>query len=223
MGVTPAARQPRHDADRRAEPARLHLPLPRPARRAARRRSSARWRSPTSATAATPRSTSSRAACAGGCSSPARSCTSPRLVLLDEPTVGLDPQVRQELWALIDQLRSRGHVDPDVHALHRGGPAPGRHRDGHGQGPRGRDRAARPSSSPSTPAARRSRSTAPPARLREVEADARGGAAGPTRRTGTSVTILRAEDARRRGARRRAPRRPTSRTSSSCSPARRSL
>jgi len=32
----------------------------------------------------------------------------PRLVLLDEPTVGLDPQVRQELWALIDQLRAEG-------------------------------------------------------------------------------------------------------------------
>jgi lipooligosaccharide transport system ATP-binding protein len=32
----------------------------------------------------------------------------PRLVLLDEPTVGLDPQVRQELWALIDGLRSEG-------------------------------------------------------------------------------------------------------------------
>jgi lipooligosaccharide transport system ATP-binding protein len=29
-------------------------------------------------------------------------------VLLDEPTVGLDPQVRQELWALIDGLRSEG-------------------------------------------------------------------------------------------------------------------
>ncbi len=32
----------------------------------------------------------------------------PRLVLLDEPTVGLDPQVRQQLWALIDSLRSEG-------------------------------------------------------------------------------------------------------------------
>jgi lipooligosaccharide transport system ATP-binding protein len=32
----------------------------------------------------------------------------PRLVLMDEPTVGLDPQVRQELWALIDGLRADG-------------------------------------------------------------------------------------------------------------------
>ncbi len=32
----------------------------------------------------------------------------PRLVLLDEPTVGLDPQVRQELWSLIDSLRTGG-------------------------------------------------------------------------------------------------------------------
>jgi lipooligosaccharide transport system ATP-binding protein len=32
----------------------------------------------------------------------------PRLVLLDEPTVGLDPQIRQELWSLIDSLRAEG-------------------------------------------------------------------------------------------------------------------
>jgi lipooligosaccharide transport system ATP-binding protein len=32
----------------------------------------------------------------------------PRLVLLDEPTVGLDPQIRQELWSLIDRLRNEG-------------------------------------------------------------------------------------------------------------------
>jgi lipooligosaccharide transport system ATP-binding protein len=32
----------------------------------------------------------------------------PRLVMMDEPTVGLDPQVRQELWAMIDALRTEG-------------------------------------------------------------------------------------------------------------------
>jgi lipooligosaccharide transport system ATP-binding protein len=32
----------------------------------------------------------------------------PRLILLDEPTVGLDPQIRTELWTLIGNLRSGG-------------------------------------------------------------------------------------------------------------------
>jgi lipooligosaccharide transport system ATP-binding protein len=32
----------------------------------------------------------------------------PPLLLLDEPTVGLDPQIRTELWSLIDSLRTRG-------------------------------------------------------------------------------------------------------------------
>jgi lipooligosaccharide transport system ATP-binding protein len=32
----------------------------------------------------------------------------PQLVLLDEPTVGLDPQIRAEIWTLIEDLRARG-------------------------------------------------------------------------------------------------------------------
>jgi lipooligosaccharide transport system ATP-binding protein len=32
----------------------------------------------------------------------------PRLVLLDEPTVGLDPQIRTEMWTLIGDLKARG-------------------------------------------------------------------------------------------------------------------
>ncbi len=30
------------------------------------------------------------------------------MVLLDEPTVGLDPQIRTELWTLIGELKARG-------------------------------------------------------------------------------------------------------------------
>ncbi|MEU9417323.1 ABC transporter ATP-binding protein [Streptomyces sp. NPDC051000] len=33
---------------------------------------------------------------------------SPRLLLLDEPTVGLDPQIRQDLWDVIEELRAGG-------------------------------------------------------------------------------------------------------------------
>ena len=32
----------------------------------------------------------------------------PSVALLDEPTVGLDPQVRQQLWSLIDEMRGEG-------------------------------------------------------------------------------------------------------------------
>jgi lipooligosaccharide transport system ATP-binding protein len=32
----------------------------------------------------------------------------PRVALLDEPTVGLDPQIRQQLWRLIDDQREEG-------------------------------------------------------------------------------------------------------------------
>ncbi len=34
----------------------------------------------------------------------------PELLLLDEPTVGLDPQIRTELWTLIDGLRTQSPV-----------------------------------------------------------------------------------------------------------------
>ncbi|MGA1454991.1 MAG: ABC transporter ATP-binding protein [Ilumatobacteraceae bacterium] len=33
---------------------------------------------------------------------------SPKVVLLDEPTVGLDPQVRSDLWLIIDRMRRSG-------------------------------------------------------------------------------------------------------------------
>ena len=64
----------------------------------------------------------------------------PELVLLDEPTVGLDPQIRAEIWTLIEGLRAAGHDHPHVDPLHRGGGAAGRRgrpdgeREGHRPG-----------------------------------------------------------------------------------------
>ncbi len=117
----------------------------------------------------------------------------PRLVLLDEPTVGLDPQVRQELWALIDALRSEGtSILMSTHYIEEAE----RLADtvtimSHGK--------AVASGKPSELVARHAGGEAievygPPAKLREVEAEARAGGMS-TRRTGTSVAILRLEDA----------------------------
>ena len=116
----------------------------------------------------------------------------PRFVLLDEPTVGLDPQVRQELWALIDRLRSEGaSILMSTHYIEEAE----RLADtvvvvANGQAVA----VGRPSDLVAEHAGAQALEVyGPPARLREVEASAqlRG---WPTRRTGTSVTILRAED-----------------------------
>ncbi len=113
----------------------------------------------------------------------------PRLLLLDEPTVGLDPQVRQELWALIDRLRSEGvSILMSTHYIEEAE----RLCDtvtivSHGK--------AVAAGSPQELITRYVGAEAvevygPPARLAEVEAEAH--AAGmSTRRTGTSVALLR--------------------------------
>jgi lipooligosaccharide transport system ATP-binding protein len=116
----------------------------------------------------------------------------PRLVLLDEPTVGLDPQVRQELWALIDRLRTEGtSILMSTHYIEEAQ----RLADTVVVMANGRAVAVgRPSDLVAEHAGAEALEVyGPPARLREIEevARARGWA---TRRTGTSVTILRAED-----------------------------
>jgi lipooligosaccharide transport system ATP-binding protein len=113
----------------------------------------------------------------------------PRLVLLDEPTVGLDPQVRQELWALIDQLRSEGvSILMSTHYIEEAERLADRvtimsHGRAVAEGPP--DRLVREHAGVEALEV-----YGPPARLREVEAEAQ--AAGlATRRTGTSVAVLR--------------------------------
>jgi len=115
----------------------------------------------------------------------------PRLLLLDEPTVGLDPQVRQELWGLIDRLRGEGvTMLMSTHYI---------------------EEAARLADSVTIMAEGRAVASGPPGalvaehagretvevygpahRLAEVESAARR-RGWPARRTGTSVSILGAE------------------------------
>jgi lipooligosaccharide transport system ATP-binding protein len=117
----------------------------------------------------------------------------PRLILLDEPTVGLDPQVRQELWALIDALRAEGTtILMSTHYIEEAQ----RLADTVLIMSHGRAVAAGP---PNDLVAEHAGSEAvevfgPPATLAEVETSAR--AVGfSTRRTGTSVSIFRIDQA----------------------------
>jgi lipooligosaccharide transport system ATP-binding protein len=115
----------------------------------------------------------------------------PALLLLDEPTVGLDPQVRQELWALIGALRAQGvSMLMSTHYIEEAA----RLADTVTIMAQGRAVA---SGAPRELVAHHAGGDAvevygPPPRLAEVEADAhaRGWA---VRRTGTSVSILGAE------------------------------
>jgi lipooligosaccharide transport system ATP-binding protein len=116
----------------------------------------------------------------------------PRLVLLDEPTVGLDPQVRQELWSLIAQLRRDGTtVLMSTHYIEEAE----RLADAVAVVSAGRVIA---QGSPAALLAGHAGTSAmeyngTPDRLAEVERIAT--AAGlPTRRTGPSVSVLRAEE-----------------------------
>ena len=112
----------------------------------------------------------------------------PRLVLMDEPTVGLDPQVRQQLWALIDRLRYEGTtILMSTHYIEEAQ----RLADtvlimSHGEGvARGK-----PADLVLEHAGREVLEVyGPPKRLAEVESEA--SASGlKTRRTGTSISIL---------------------------------
>jgi len=112
----------------------------------------------------------------------------PRLLLLDEPTVGLDPQVRQELWALIDALRSEGtSILMSTHYIEEAQ----RLADSVTIVSEGRAVAVGP---PAELVVQHAGAEVlevygPPARLAEVEAEAIGSGVR-TRRTGTSVALM---------------------------------
>jgi lipooligosaccharide transport system ATP-binding protein len=117
----------------------------------------------------------------------------PRLVLLDEPTVGLDPQVRQELWALIDALRAEGTtILMSTHYIEEAQ----RLADtvlimSHGRAVA----AGAPSKLVADHAGREAVEVyGPPAKLAEVEVAARADGFR-TRRTGTSISVLGIEGA----------------------------
>ena len=172
MGVVPQLDNLDIDAHGRAEPARVRAALPgRPRRAPAGGRARARDRA-TCATAATTRVDE----LSGGMRRRlliARALVhEPRLVLLDEPTVGLDPQVRQELWALIDSLRTEGvsilmstHYIEEAERL---ADTVTIMADGQGRRPRPPGRAGRRARR----RARRVEVYGPPARLAEVRAEA---------------------------------------------------
>ncbi len=117
----------------------------------------------------------------------------PELVLLDEPTVGLDPQVRQELWSLIDALRSEGttvlmsthyieeaeRLADDVAVMSHGAVV--------ARGAPGDLRAAHVGS-------RATEYYGPPQRLASIEQTAQDRGLA-TRRTGPSIAVLRSEEA----------------------------
>jgi len=114
----------------------------------------------------------------------------PQLILLDEPTVGLDPLVRQELWALVDRLRSEGvSILMSTHYIEEAE----RLADtvtimSHGK--------AIASGAPRALIAEHAGPEAvevygPPAKLQAVERDAKAKGLS-TRRTGTSISILHA-------------------------------
>ena len=190
------ARQPGHHADRRAEPPGLQPPLPRRAGRSQGRDPARALRSPTSPSGATPGGqVQRRHAPAPADRRAADPPSAPRAARRADRRPG--PAGAPGAVGADRSHALGGHDDPDVHALHRGGGAAGRHGRDRVQRHGDRRRAAadlvtstpapRPSRSTERPRAARSRRGAPPRPAHPAD--------------GTSVSVLgidRATDSRPR-------------------------
>ena len=72
-----------------------------------------------------------RAACGGASTWRPRWWASPQVLFLDEPTTGIDPRSRLDVWDIIRDLVAGGTDPPDHHPVPRGGRLPGRLHRGH--------------------------------------------------------------------------------------------
>ena len=122
----------------------------------------------------------------------------PAVVFLDEPTTGLDPAKRDDMWGVVRTLVDDGRDGPAHHAVPRGGRR-ARRRD-HGHRPRPRDRrTTRPDGAQARSSAARRSTVRPadPARLVDVARDP------AARSSGAPVDVARQRRAQRARRRRR--------------------
>ena len=130
----------------------------------------------------------------------------PELMFLDEPTTGLDPRSRNQVWDIVRALRADRHDDPAVHAVPRRG-RPARRRD-RGDRPRQGDR--RGHARPAEGERRQRRAEGPPARPRAAPAGRddprpRARPRAPRTRSRGAAGAVRRRRPRRAGGGRRSP------------------
>ena len=150
----------------------------------------------------------------------------PELLFLDEPTTGLDPQARLQVWEIVESVPGRRRHGPAHDALHGGGGAPVRPRRDHGPRP---DHGARHARRARRVAGRRADRRVPRARARSPRqrsppcpgcgaADRADGGCRCSACAGSARRCRRcSRELERRGVRAREPRAPTRRRSRTCS------